>query len=834
MVTVKRPSRIFSFADHSQLRPKEPPPGDRLDAQFHELIEAIATTQNALAEIRRDDGKLKNATVTQHHLVPGLLADIKTNLTNELAPFALSVAGASSNAIEAERKTALYAADAEAAVAVATRLVNGMAALRHLIETKSDVNAKAADIADMFSTEAENWANYSHAQADNAAKARDEAVAWAEYLAGPVVDPAAAPAYIANSPIGPGLYYQPVEGGVAGLWSLEMVGAAGLQPGRRRRAILSRPLAGGTAARRTEPINGTGCPDADPARLDLLRHHDRADHGVGRRAWKQAVGLLAPAALAQYVYAATAGQQDFSGRRSVGAVAGGRDHPSDVHVNGVRLVLGLDYSVNAGTNTLHISAPLPAGSTVQWDLLMPPAVPAASITAWKIKPLHPDGSNQNFLLQYVNAATVITDAAVGKIRGAHSSPSTARRRSRVSISPPPATSCTWRWRRGPTPICGRSGSSRWCHDEQHGTRTMTQALRVALWVPTDTPPDVGDGIVTKDVELAAKVLPTRFVLGGGGGGGGIPEAPVNGKTFGRKDAGWIEIIRRIRRRASPRHRSTASPMCASHPAGRRSTSSTQEHSRENAHGGDHRGEGRLSATVDGPARMRVIGAVSGAVMIGADAIDAPGVDVKDGEIAEVTGPAILRVISDVPGAVLIDGEPVVKPPEPTPPPDEPATIIALTPDSAMAGDAADITMVVTGSGFSCERHRVRRPRRADDAGLADPGVDRRQAVAVRGAGRLPGQRAQRRRHEQRAGVLVHVGRRPLERSALGKSKALTTMSQRAIGRAKKKKVRSKKSRVQEAKPLAMKSFAQRKKTVTKKGPEQNRGANRWLTRKRNR
>jgi hypothetical protein len=73
---------------------------------------------------------------------------------------------------------------------------------------------------------------------------------------------------------------------------------------------------------------------------------------------------------------------------------------------------------------------------------------------------------------------------------------------------------------------------------------MTQALRVALWVPTDTPPDVGDAIVTKDVELAQKVLPTRFVLpgSGGGGGGGIPEAPVNGKTYGRKDAGWIEVI----------------------------------------------------------------------------------------------------------------------------------------------------------------------------------------------------------------------------------------------------------------------------------------------------
>jgi len=71
---------------------------------------------------------------------------------------------------------------------------------------------------------------------------------------------------------------------------------------------------------------------------------------------------------------------------------------------------------------------------------------------------------------------------------------------------------------------------------------MTQALRVALWVPTTTQPDVGDGVVTSDVELAAKVLPTRFALGGGGGGGGIAEAPVNGKTYGRKDAGWNEIV----------------------------------------------------------------------------------------------------------------------------------------------------------------------------------------------------------------------------------------------------------------------------------------------------
>jgi hypothetical protein len=73
---------------------------------------------------------------------------------------------------------------------------------------------------------------------------------------------------------------------------------------------------------------------------------------------------------------------------------------------------------------------------------------------------------------------------------------------------------------------------------------MTQALRVALWVPTEDPPDASnDGILTKAAQIAAKVLPTRFAQGGGGsGGGGIPEAPIDGKQYARKDANWSEVI----------------------------------------------------------------------------------------------------------------------------------------------------------------------------------------------------------------------------------------------------------------------------------------------------
>ena len=70
---------------------------------------------------------------------------------------------------------------------------------------------------------------------------------------------------------------------------------------------------------------------------------------------------------------------------------------------------------------------------------------------------------------------------------------------------------------------------------------MSQALRVALWVPTEDPPEVGDGVLTRDVQQAAKVLPTRFALAGGGSGGGIEEAPVNDRQYARKNAMWAEV-----------------------------------------------------------------------------------------------------------------------------------------------------------------------------------------------------------------------------------------------------------------------------------------------------
>lgn len=70
---------------------------------------------------------------------------------------------------------------------------------------------------------------------------------------------------------------------------------------------------------------------------------------------------------------------------------------------------------------------------------------------------------------------------------------------------------------------------------------MTQALRVALWVPTDPDTTISDGVFTNGAAGLADVFPTRFDTGGGGGGGGIEEAPVDGKQYARADAMWKEV-----------------------------------------------------------------------------------------------------------------------------------------------------------------------------------------------------------------------------------------------------------------------------------------------------
>lgn len=412
MITVKRPARLFSFGDYSKSRPRDPPPGDRIDAQFIELIAAIQTTQDALAEIRRDDGALKNNSVTEHHLVDGLREKIVGDIQEKIAPIALTVSGTAAAARDAERNAQLFAKDAEAAVNVATQITSGLSALRARIESSASINTKAVDNADLFATESENWADYSKAQADNAIAAKDEALQWAEFLAGPVVNSLEAPAYIADSPFPHGLYYQPVQGGVAGLWSAKWW------------ALYAQNIVGKTGifylgAWPAPPLGGEQNPDTGQVVPDPIPPGSfYFDTTTGKlniwtgTAWSQPLSV-GQGYQATYVYLATAGQTVFSGADSYGKTPVVGTSPSSVYVNGVRLIETSDFVIDAVGNTLTIAAGLTVNSMVQWDLLVPPdQIAPGAVNAFKINAVTPDGTTQNFPLKY-NVSGSPVDAAVG-------------------------------------------------------------------------------------------------------------------------------------------------------------------------------------------------------------------------------------------------------------------------------------------------------------------------------------------------------------------------------------------------------------------------------------
>jgi hypothetical protein len=405
--SISRPSRIFSFADWSRTRPKEPPPGDRLDAQIANLIDAIHSTQLALADIRRDDGKLINASVALEQLAPAVEQHFTKDVRSSTLANAVRAEGGAAVTAASEQSAQLFAQDAEAAAISAARFLSAANTAQKIVEAHTGRVETLSDTVEAETIEAQDWANYSHAQADNAIAAKDEALQWAEYLAGPVVDSEDAPAYIADSAFPHGLYYQPVEGygGVAGLWSAkwwavyaaQLVGAwnfyyLGAWP--------APPMPGNA-----NPATGVKVPN--PLAVGSFYY----DTTTGQlyvwdgSAWITPFGL-APGYQNQFVYQATAGQTTFSGPDYNGKTPVVGTSPSDVHLNGVRLVHGIDYVIVGDALELENIVPS-INSVLQWDLLVssdkliPGVVFAFKCT---LAPA-PDGVTTHFTLTYPNPSS---------------------------------------------------------------------------------------------------------------------------------------------------------------------------------------------------------------------------------------------------------------------------------------------------------------------------------------------------------------------------------------------------------------------------------------------
>jgi hypothetical protein len=401
MPAIVRPRRNTRFSDS----PRGQVAADLLDAQIHNLIEAIYSTQLALEDIRRADGRIKSHAVGPEQLSADLIDHLVVGIHKHTSQQAYRAEVGAAKANNSEQNTALYARDAEAAAISASQFLAAVNTAVEIVKNSEKTVDSHLTAVEAEATDAENWANYSKAQADNAIAAKNEATQWAEYLAGPVVNPEEAPAYIQDHPFGHGLYYQPVEGygGNAGLWSAkwwaiyaaQLVGPWGFY------------YLGGWEG---PPYPGSINPDTGVKVPDPLApgsfYYDITTGTIyvwNGSEWKSPY-VLASGMSSRFVYEATDGQTVFSGADFNGAVPTVGLSPSDIHLNGVRLVDTLDYAVDTSTSTLTLAIAAPAGSIVQWDLLVPSddLVPGNIHSFKTIIAPAPNGSATTFTMTYAH------------------------------------------------------------------------------------------------------------------------------------------------------------------------------------------------------------------------------------------------------------------------------------------------------------------------------------------------------------------------------------------------------------------------------------------------
>lgn len=363
-------SRGYSFTQHSIDQPNVPQPGDKLDQEFDDIATALNDGNSTLQGLTNPDGTLRDGSVGEAQLQPGLFDSIVDDANAELQPLVdaaaasatssqVAASSAQANAVSADQS----AQDAAGAVTTANDVFLQARAFAGQAKQESEEAEAAA-------TSAANSASTAQDHMVNAQAEQELAFKWAEYIAGPV------------EPAPPG-WPEAIDDGLwsSKWWALrarEIVGAWG-------------SLYLGSFPNPPTPIGGQAWPPGS-LYFDSTYGTMMVWDGVH---WKP---IAAPAAAAQgsYTYFAAEDQQDFSGPDASGRVPVFDQtfpEPNDVHVNGVRIVgddlaggpgVG-DYSVDTATGTLHINVPLNANDVVQWDLYIPPAKLApGAVTSYKL------------------------------------------------------------------------------------------------------------------------------------------------------------------------------------------------------------------------------------------------------------------------------------------------------------------------------------------------------------------------------------------------------------------------------------------------------------------
>jgi hypothetical protein len=391
-------SRGYDYEQHSISQPNVPQPGDKLNQDFDDIAVAVNDGNAALDAITNPDGTLKDGIVTKAKIDPATYDQIVDDASADLQPFvsqAQAAATAASNSANAAESAAV---DAETAAQDASSWATSTAQVANTaLAAQATAVGSAAD-SKMYADRAANDRSTAQDAMSVSLDWSEQSFKWAEYLAGPVM------------PAPPG-WPEAIDDGMwsAKWWAVrarEIVGAWG---GLYLGAFPGAP-----------PINASA-----PWPPGSLYY----DTDLGQMfVWngQQWTPLVQPTATVtgQYVYIATAGQQDFSGADAKGrtpSVNVNKPQPNDVHVNGVKLVEdpGGDFAVNNATSVLHINQPLTVGSVVQWDQIVHPSLLApGSVVAFKVinvdldpvtnNPGEFDGVRVTFPLRYVDPKDGLT------------------------------------------------------------------------------------------------------------------------------------------------------------------------------------------------------------------------------------------------------------------------------------------------------------------------------------------------------------------------------------------------------------------------------------------
>jgi hypothetical protein len=383
--------RLFSFADHQKTHPREPPPGDWLDAQFDEIVDKVDEWDSRVRSAITPDGRVAPGTVTKESLYPAFFADLTAQVL-KIAENTLQEAEDRAARAEMAANRADYLKNqAEAAAYRAKHAESELTALKTVMEAQNvaflappaAIQATAATPA-VNDDPTESYAGHSEAWARTS-------MLWAEHMPDILPDDALVGLDITGDHWSSRWWANRADNAFGRLTDLYL----GAWPTPPAYNLEGGPIQPGSIYFDTEP---------PPGQMYVWNG-------------SQWVSMTQPAraGLATLWYNATDGQtvfpfsvMDLNGHNYTLAIDA--TEGVDAHVNGVKVmpmeVTEGDWTLNAATSTVTFLRPLRAGDVVSFDIMManeklgPGAVNAWSLSLTEAK----DGTRQTFTLDMEDGA----------------------------------------------------------------------------------------------------------------------------------------------------------------------------------------------------------------------------------------------------------------------------------------------------------------------------------------------------------------------------------------------------------------------------------------------